>query len=643
MDAPAIIAVDHLSKRYGHKGPLAVDGVSFSVRRGQVFGLIGPDGAGKTSVIQVLAGVLSADGGDASVGGVSAVSDPEAVKARIGYMPQGLGQNLYDTLTVAENIAFFRDLRLIPESRFRENRDRLLAMTRLAPFLDRPAGKLSGGMRQKLALICTLLHLPDVLLLDEPTTGVDPLSRRDFWTIIHELVAERGVTVLLTTSYMDEAERCHDVALMHRGRIVAAGTPDELARGLPGTLVAVSGAPVKAIRAALADWDGATSVALFGTEVHVLLTVEMAALPAQLARQGLQGVAIRLITGGLEDVFVHRVTQRESVQNETLELAVTPLRPANEAPNHTVETHNLTCRFGDFTAVDRVNLAIETGEIFGLLGPNGAGKTTLIKMLCGLQKPSAGQGRVAGFDVENQRLALREHIGYMSQRFSLYRDLTVAANLELYAGLYGLTTAQRRPRIDSLLASLGLGEYANRLTGSLPMGLRQRLGLACALLHEPPVVFLDEPTSGVDPVARRQFWDIVHLLAEQSGVTVLVSTHYMDEAEHCHRLGLMQAGQLIALGTPSELKQTAQTRAGALLAVQTGDFAQAFQLLHAVFPKAMLYGRRIQWQTLTSEADRDQASTVLKRAGISAEIAVQGLSMEETFASFLESTGVNHV
>jgi ABC-2 type transport system ATP-binding protein len=324
-------------------------------------------------------------------------------------------------------------------------------------------------------------------------------------------------------------------------------------------------------------------------------------------------------------------------------LVVKSVRPAKGQLNHAVHTENITCRFGDFVAVDRVNLAIESGEIFGLLGPNGAGKTTLIKMLCGLQKTSAGQGLVGGFDVEKQRMALREHIGYMSQRFSLYRDLTVTANLDLYAGLYGLPKTARRQRIDGLLTSLGLGDYAGRLTDSLPMGLRQRLGLACALLHEPPVLFLDEPTSGVDPIARRQFWDIVHLLAEQSGVTVLVSTHYMDEAEHCHRLGLMQAGKLITVGTPAELKRQAQERSGPVIAVDAKNFEQTFPLLHGHFPKAMLYGRRIQWQSLNAGREKSEAEALLQQAGLAGDIAIQGLSMEETFASFLEAGGAANV
>jgi ABC-type multidrug transport system ATPase subunit len=258
-------------------------------------------------------------------------------------------------------------------------------------------------------------------------------------------------------------------------------------------------------------------------------------------------------------------------------------------------------------------------------------------MLCGLQKTSTGRGLVGGFDVEKQRMALREHIGYMSQRFSLYRDLTVTANLDLYAGLYGLPKTTRRPRIGDLLTSLGLGDYASRLTDSLPMGLRQRLGLACALLHEPPVLFLDEPTSGVDPIARRQFWDIVHLLAEQGGVTVLVSTHYMDEAEHCHRLGLMQAGKLITMGTPAELKRQAQERHGPVIVVDAKNFEKTFPLLHGHFPKAMLYGRRIQWQSLNADLRKSEAEALLQQAGLAGGITIHALSMEETFASFLEN------
>lgn len=641
--ADAIIQVTGLRKRYGRNGVVAVRDVSFTAPPGQVFGLLGPDGAGKTSIVQILAGVLRADGGQARVAGLDVTAQPEAVKSLIGYMPQGLGLNLYDSLTVEENIAFFRDLRQIPAVQFRANRDRLLEMTRLAPFLKRPAGQLSGGMRQKLTLICTLIHLPDILLLDEPTTGVDPISRRDFWTIIHELVTSRGVTVLLTTSYMDEAERCHRVALLHEGAIVAQGAPEELTATLPGRVLAVSGAAPEQLLPTLSAWPAAESVALFGREVHLLVRDGPEDVAAWLEAAGVREAQSREIVAGLEDVFVHHLLTRRDA-------AATPQSGATVVATHAelitgaapIAAHELICRFGDFVAVDRVTLEVRAGEIFGLLGPNGAGKTTLIKMLCGLQRPSAGGATVAGYDVARQRDALRAHLGYMSQRFSLYRDLSVTGNLRLAAGLYGLARAERPQRMATLLRSLGLAAFADRLTESLPLGLRQRLALACALLHQPSVLFLDEPTSGVDPLARRQFWDLVHLLARQGGVTVLVSTHYMDEAEHCDRLGFMHQGRLIAVGSPATLQQEAEARGGPLVVVEATDFAAAFHCLRAAFPQAMLYGRRIQWQSARPQEELARAEALLHAARVPAQLRRQRLAMEETFVSFIAQAEEHH-
>jgi len=575
-----VIEARGLTRTYARGRIRAVTDVSFGVDRGEVFGLIGPDGAGKTSVLQILAGVLRAHGGAATVAGIDVLRDPEAVKDRIGYMPQGLGLNLYDTLTVAENIEFFRDLRRVPRARYQDNRDRLLHMTRLGSFLDRPAGKLSGGMRQKLALICTLIHLPDVLLLDEPTTGVDPISRRDFWTIVHTLVVSRGVTVMLTTSYMDEAERCHRVSLMHAGRFVAAGTPEELTRSLDG-----------------------------GTR------------------------------RSLEDVFVHHLTR------DTPAPAPAPLAsstsPGGVDGVSTMRAERLTCRFGDFTAVDEVSLEVRAGEIVGLLGPNGAGKTTFIRMLCGLQVPTAGTAVVAGHDVRRERARVRASIGYMSQRFSLYRDQTVRENLRLSAGLYSLDPGVATRRIDALLPSLGLADVVDRVPLALPLGLRQRLALACAILHDPRVLFLDEPTAGVDPLARRQFWDLVHNLAHQRGVGVLVSTHYMDEATHCDRLGFMHQGRLVGLGSPDELTKQAEQAGGPMVAVESPEFARAFVLVRERIPGSMLYGRRIRWQSRRPDEDAREVTAALAAAGLAAQAEIQPLSMEDTFVSVLHGAGLD--
>ena len=618
----------------------AAQDVSFTVARGEVFGLIGPDGAGKTTVLQMLAGVILPDSGQARIADVDVVRDPEAAKDAIGYMPQGLGQNLYDTLSGAENIEFFRALRRVGSAAYRENRERLVRMTRLAPFLDRPAGKLSGGMRQKLALVCTLIHLPDVLLLDEPTTGVDPISRRDFWSILHTLVAGRGVTVLMTTAYMDEAERCDRVSLMHDGAIIAAGRPDELGAPLAGRVWAIRGPHPDDVVAALARSGDAQSTAIAGGEVHVLVRPGADPGPA-LAAAGLAGLSVTAATPGLEDVFVARLTAERGVApgaGASAPLAAPPEGPAAGAA--AVSADRLTCRFDSFTAVDAVSLRVEAGEIVGLLGPNGAGKTTLIRMLCGLQAPTEGRAMVAGFDVRLARTALRGHIGYMSQHFSLYRDQTVLENLSLSAGLYGLSRARRRRRIDELLAGLDLGGLADREPRALPLGLRQRLALASAILHEPRVLFLDEPTAGVDPLARRQFWDLVHLLAHQQGVAVVVSTHYMDEALHCDRLGFMHQGRLVAVGRPAELTRRAEDQGGPMLSVAVADFGRAFMLLRDRFAGAMLRGRRIRWQTRDPARDRVDAAAALASAGLAAVVEVEPLSMEDTFVSVLHDAGL---
>jgi ABC-2 type transport system ATP-binding protein len=640
-----VIDVRGVSKSFGRGRIRAVRDVSFQVARGEVFGLIGPDGAGKTSLLQVLAGVLRADSGAARVAGVDVIRDPEAVKAVIGYMPQGLGLNLYDSLTAEENIEFFRDLRRVPREQYRENRERLLGMTRLGRFLDRRAGKLSGGMRQKLALICTLIHLPDVLLLDEPTTGVDPISRRDFWSIIHGLVAGRGVTVLLTTAYMDEAERCNRVSLMHDGAMIAAGRPEELTAGLAGRVFTVQSERPDDVLDALRQVPAAQSATIAGAEVRVLARGDGGRLASALGTAGLTRVTVGHVAPNLEDVFVEHLARDRPLASAASRalLATTRVESARDGEpfgtGPAVVADRLTCRFDAFTAVDAVSLTVHPGEILGLLGPNGAGKTTLIRMLCGIQVPTDGTAVVAGADVRRARSELRRHIGYMAQRFSLYRDQTVLENLRLSAGLYGIPRAQRRSRIAALLSDLGLEALADRQPLALPLGLRQRLALACAILHQPRVLFLDEPTAGVDPLARRQFWDIVHLLAHQRGVAVLMSTHYMDEATHCDRLGFMHEGRLVGLGSPPELTRRAQEDGGPMVAVEVADFARAFLLLRGRFPDAMLYGRRIRWQSGEPQRDIPIARDVLTAAGLVADIGPQPLSMEDTFVSVVRAAG----
>lgn len=630
-----IIEVRDLRRNYGRHGKVeAIRNVSFQVRRGEIFGLIGPDGAGKTSIIQILAGVLSANGGSVSVDGVDVIADPESVKGRVGYMPQGLGVNLYENLTAAENIEFFRGLRELPAEAYEQNRAELLRMTRLGPFVSRRARDLSGGMRQKLALICTLIHLPDVILLDEPTTGVDPLSRQDFWQIIRRLVQEKKVTVLLSTSYMDEAERCHQVALIHSGKIIEQGDPEDLKAKTSGQFAELVAMPQSIALERLQAREEVQSAEAFGEEIRIRFEGKLEEIELDLRSQGIELGRVQRRNPGLEDLFLQRLFPGKQPKPAFRLASRQPLEQVV-----TIKSDGATRRFDDFVAVDRVDLQVERGEIFGLLGPNGAGKTTLIKMMCGLLDPSGGSLRVAGFDIRSEKQKVWPRIGYVSQHFSLYRDLTVAQNLSLYLDLYNVRGANLR----GMTQPLGLEGFESRLARDLPTGLRQRLSLLCAVLHGPPVLFLDEPTSGVDPLARRIFWDLIYSLSRESAVTVLVSTHYMDEADHCDRLGLMDQGRLIALDTPGGLKRTSESRSGKLLSIHTAAFRSAFDLLRPIFPGAFLYGDRIHLRSFDPRSDAAEALSVLGRAGIAdAQIAHPPLSMDETFIDFIRSAEKVH-
>jgi ABC-2 type transport system ATP-binding protein len=550
-----LIEVDGVSKRY--KKTQALKEISFRVKKGEVFGLIGPDGAGKTTLIQILAGILNPSSGKVFIKGIDVQKNPEEAKNIIGYMPQGLGLNLYDTLTVEENINFFRDLRVIPEKIFQKNKEILLEITRLKPFIDRPAGALSGGMRQKLALICTLLHLPDIILLDEPTTGVDPLSRYDFWKIIHQLVREREITVFLTTSYMDEAERCHRIALIHEGKILLEEDSEKIS--------------------------------------------------------------------DLEEIFIEKITGTK---------AKSLIKRKKTFKEPVVVCKEVSKFFGRFKAVDRVSFEIKKGEILGLLGPNGAGKTTLIKMMCGILDISEGEIYIKGFSVKKEKTKIWNQIGYMSQRFSLYRDLTVLENLKLYAGLYGI----KNKNFKEILEKLGLLEFKDRLVKDLPFGIRQRTALACAILHKPSVLFLDEPTSGVDPVARRAFWETIYNISEEE-TTVIVSTHYMDEAENCDRIALMNHGKLVALGTPEELKKESEKISGALLQLKTADFRKTYEILEPLFPEITLYGRKIFIRSFKPEDTKKEISKILTQRGIlNFEIYKRDIPFQEVFVDFIKKS-----
>ena len=494
------IITHNLTKCFGDL--TAVNGLTLSVAQGELFGLVGSDGAGKTTTLRMLTGVMDPTSGTAQVLGCP-ITVLSPVQGEIGYMSQRFG--LYPDLTVGENIRFYADLFGVPTAERTARMERLLTFSAMAPFIDRQAGRLSGGMKQKLGLCCALIHTPRLLLLDEPTNGVDPVSRRDFWRILHDLRSE-GVTIVVATAYLDEAERCDRVALLHQGRLLACDTPARLTNG------------------------GAISL-----EELVIGCIGGEVLPP-LKRERPGGIP-----------------PGSSPSNPPQSPFGTGGGNANA-----VSLNRLTKRFDSFTAVDNVTLAVPRGEIFGFLGPNGAGKSTTIRMMCGILPPTSGAGRVAGFDIATQPERIKENIGYMSQRFSLYEDLTVEENIAFYAGVYRLSAAKRRERTEWVIGMAGLAERRRSNAGELSGGWRQRLALGCAILHEPPIVFLDEPTSGVDPLSRRRFWELIHSLAE-GGVTVFVTTHYMDEAEYCDRLALIYRGELIAVGTPAELKQQRAT------------------------------------------------------------------------------------
>ena len=463
------IEVSHISKSYGKVK--ALDDVSFSVGRGEVFGLIGPDGAGKTSMFRILSTLLLPDQGTATVDGFSTVSQMRDIRRRVGYMPGRF--SLYQDLTVRENLEFFATLF---GTTVDEGYDSIRAIySQIERFSNRKAGALSGGMKQKLALSCALVHSPSVLFLDEPTTGVDPVSRKEFWDMLSSL-KERGITIVAATPYLDEVRRCERVAFLSEGRLQGIDTPDA-------------------------------------------------------------------ILDRFSDTFNPPGISKGEVP-----------AAADKATDNVIEVQHLVKAFGTFHAVDDISFSVRRGEIFGFLGANGAGKTTAMHMLTGLNQPTSGTGTVAGFDIRTQHEQIKKHIGYMSQRFSLYEDLTVAENIRLFAGIYGMKSEEIRVKSEELLRRLNFAEHANDLVASLPLGWKQKLAFSVSIFHEPGVVFLDEPTGGVDPATRRQFWELIYDAASR-GITVFVTTHYMDEAEYCDRISIMVDGKISAIGTPAELKR----------------------------------------------------------------------------------------
>lgn len=617
-----IVKVGRFVKRY--KRHVAVNGVDVTVTKGEIYGLIGPDGAGKSSLMKAVAGVLTYDGGAVEVFGTLVDSEraAERVKPRIGFLPQGLGLNLYPDLSVEENIDFFAQLRLVPEHELAERKDRLLAMTRLDKFRGRAMKNLSGGMKQKLGLICALIHEPELAILDEPTTGVDPVSRRDFWAILAELIHAKGMTALVSTAYMDEAARFHRLSFLSHGMVLAAGTPAEVQALAPGSIVTFEATPQLEALARLKRRY--KQVEALGSRLHVFTNETDRAEAVKSIESSLGDIKLQQVHAGepeLEDVFV-ALLFRQAAGQEASALPTAPRRAGNSG--HAIEARELVRDFGRFRAVDRVSFQVKPGEIFGLLGANGAGKTTVIKMLNGILPPTGGEGWVAGADMKTAGETIKERIGYMSQAFSLYLDLTVDENIRLFAGIYGLDRSATTERLAWIVSMAGLKGYESTLTGRLPMGVRQRLALGCALVHRPRVLFLDEPTSGVDPIGRRRFWDILSRLALEDGVAILITTHYMSEAEHCDHLALMYAGRIVAEGSPAAMKDQVEREAGRLLEVATDRPGDALRrLTQAGFVGAALFGTKIH--LLSQDPSHDEAR--LREALSSSTLRVQGIAM----------------
>ena len=552
------IVVEGLVRTFGKR--TALDGITARIGGGRITGLVGPDGAGKTTLLRLFCGLLAPTAGRVSVCGCDTAEDADAIHERVGYMPQRFG--LYEDLTVLENLNLYAELRSVPR---RERADRyaeLLAFTGLKPFTARLAGRLSGGMKQKLGLACTLLSRPPVLLLDEPGVGVDPLARRELWRMVRGLLV-RDRIVVWSTAYLDEAEACDTVLLLNEGNLLYDGTPEDLAKRVEGRVFLLGGAGGRRRKliAPLMERKCTLDAVIQGSSVRVLTSDDGAELRGDLDAVSREAgvlveaspqLELRPAAPRFEDSFMQLLGGARRGSD-----AVAAFFEEKGTGGVSVEARHLTKRFGSFTAVDDVSFSIGRGEIFGLLGPNGAGKSTTFKMMCGLLTPTEGGCAVSGLDFRTAPGAARAKLGYMAQKFSLYGDLTVLQNLRFFSGIYGLRGGAA---VERVVETFDLGPYLSSRAGSLPLGFKQRLAMGCAVMHGPDVLFLDEPTSGVDPVTRREFWTCINSFALK-GVTVMVTTHFMDEAEYCDRIALVYRGGTIASGPPDALKASVRTEA----------------------------------------------------------------------------------
>jgi ABC-2 type transport system ATP-binding protein len=538
-----LVKIENLSKIFVSNRPPALKNLNASIPYGQIVGLVGPDGAGKTTLIRLMAGLLLPTKGKIEVAGKDTVRDSEEIHFFSGYMPQKFG--LYEELTVLQNLTLYAELRGVLGNEREAAFKKLLSFTGLTPFQSRLAKDLSGGMKQKLGLACALIKKPTLLLLDEPSVGVDPISRRELWNMVHELLGE-GIAIVWSTAYLDEAEKCDTVLLLSKGELLYTGDPKTLTQKVKGRVFLmkdIEGSHRSALSKVLRNPEVMDAV-IQGKDVRLLTKEEQVDSLENLipANPRFEDAFMNILGGGPggESLLAEK---REYTQLHEEKM---------------VYAENLTRRFDSFTAVDQITLSVYSGEVFGLLGPNGAGKSTTFKMMCGLLKPTAGKALINGLDLQKAPGQARAHIGYMAQKFSLYGHLSVFQNLLFFAGIYNLTGARKKKAIEQMVEVFDLNPFLGTAADLLPLGFKQRLSLACATMHNPLILFLDEPTSGVDPITRREFWNHINGLVEKK-VTVLVTTHFMDEAEYCDRIALIYAGQLIHMDTPDALKESAKS------------------------------------------------------------------------------------
>jgi ABC-2 type transport system ATP-binding protein len=625
---PEALVVDSRALSKNYDSITALDAVSFQVRPGEIFGLIGADGAGKTTAFRIIGGVLAQGGGEVEV----LDTTPREARPGVGYLTQPF--SLFPDLSVDENLKYAASVREVPEEDFKARRERYFKLFELIKFTDRLAGRLSGGMKQKLALSCALIADPKLLLLDEPTTGVDPVTRRDFWDALTSLATE-GMSIVVATPYLDEAERCHRVALMERGKIYDIDTPSHFRSKMGVTRLEVKVEPLAGAEDVLAKSPEAQDVQRFGDRLDVMAANPDAAesdLRQRAEQNGLRITEIHRSQPTLENAFVGQLRKMRGAH-------VVPPFPKPSPPIKRKEivigAKDLNKKFGTFQAVKNFQLEVRNGDIYGLLGANGAGKTTSIKIICGLLDPTSGSVTLLGKSKGLRSAKVRSRIGYMSQKFALYDDLTIGENLDFYGRLYGVDESVREERKKWVLASAELSKEAGMLTKSLPGGWKQRVAFGAAVMHEPEAIFLDEPTSGVDPLARRAMWRMINEFADR-GAGIVVVTHYLEEAEQCNNLGFMVAGEIISQGSPSEVKANMK---GSLYEIEVDHPNRAQAVLKQKFgaSRVSLFGERLHLVVENDEQKREAAAT-LQEAGVNIRSQKPvPFSLEDVFISLIES------